>query len=41
MKKGKKMLLCGLLVSALGLIVIPYIKIMPLFNTEYPEFTFV
>ena len=41
MRKGKKMLLCGLFVTALGLIIIPYIKIFPLFNTEYPEFTFV
>jgi len=40
MGKGKKMFFCGLIVTALGLIIIPYFKIAPLFNKEYPEFTF-
>lgn len=40
MRRGMKTFLLGLITVVLGSVVIPYVKIKPLFDAKYPEFTF-
>lgn len=40
MKFGTKILLTGILLTIAGIFVVPYLFIMPLFESKYPEITF-